>query len=55
MYINNSEWVVESSYSNFYCSCLFMNFNKIVSPLIIIPTLDLPNSPFDFELKIYSK
>ena len=54
MYINNSEWVAESSYSNSYCSCLFMNFNKIDSPLIIIPTLDLPNSPFDFELKIYS-
>ena len=54
MYINNSEWVVESSYSNSYCSCLFMNFNKIDSPLIIIPTLDMPNSPFDFELKIYS-
>jgi len=54
MYINNSEWVVESSYSNSYCSCLFMNFNKIDSPLIIIPTLDLPNSPFDFELKLYS-
>ena len=54
MYINNSEWVVESSYSNSYCSCLFMNFNKIDSPLIIIPTLDLPSSPFDFELKIYS-
>ena len=54
MYINNSEWVVESSYSNSYCSCLFMNFNKIDSPLIIIPTLDLPNNPFDFELKIYS-
>jgi len=54
MFINNSEWVVESSYSNSYCSCLFMKFNKIDSPLIIIPTLDLPNSPFDFELKIYS-
>ena len=54
MYINNSEWVVESSYSNSYCSCLFMNFNKIDSPLIIIPTLDLPSNPFDFELKIYS-
>ena len=54
MYINNSEWVAESSYSNSYCSCLFMNFNKIDSPLIIIPTLDLPSSPFDFELKIYS-
>ena len=54
MFINNSEWVAESSYSNSYCSCLFMKFNKIDSPLIIIPTLDLPNSPFDFELKIYS-
>ena len=54
MYINNSEWVVESSYSNSYCSCLFMNFNKIDSPLIIIPSLDLPSSPFDFELKIFS-
>ena len=54
MYINNSEWVVESSYSNSYCSSLFMNFNKIDSPLIIIPTLDLPSSPFEFELKLYS-
>ena len=54
MFINNSEWVAESSYCNSYCSCLFMRFNKIDSPLIIIPTLDLPNSPFDFELKIYS-
>ena len=54
MFINNSEWVAESSYGNSYCSCLFMKFNKIDSPLIIIPTLDLPNSPFDFELKIYS-
>ena len=54
MFINNSEWVAESSYNNSYCSCLFMKFNKIDSPLIIIPTLDLPNSPFDFELKIYS-
>ena len=54
MFINNSEWVVESSYNNSYCSCLFMKFNKIDSPLIIIPTLDLPSSPFDFELKIYS-
>jgi len=31
-----------------------MNFNKIDSPLIIIPTLDLPSSPFEFELKIFS-
>ena len=54
MFINNSEWMAESSYNNSYCSCLFMKFNKIDSPLIIIPTLDLPNSPFDFELKIYS-
>ena len=54
MFINNSEWVAESSYGNSYCSCLFMRFNKIDSPLILIPTLDLPNSPFDFELKIYS-
>ena len=55
MFINNSEWVAESSYSNSYCSCLFMKFNKIDSPLIIIPTLDSPNTPkMDFELKIYS-
>ena len=54
MFINNSEWSVESSYSNSYCSCLFMTFNKIDSPLILIPTLDVPGSPFDFEIKIYS-
>ena len=54
MFINNSEWAIESSYSNSYCSCLFMTFNKIDSPLILIPTLDLPGSPFDFEIKIYS-
>ena len=54
MYINNSEWVIESSYGNAYCSCLFMNFNKIDSPLILIPTLDMPDNPFEFELKIYS-
>ena len=54
MFINNSEWVIESSYSNSYCASLNLNFNRIDSPLIIIPTLDTPNNPFEFEIKIYS-
>ena len=54
MFINGSEWTAESSYSNSYCACLTMNFNKIDSPIILIPTLDTPNNPFEFELKVYS-
>ncbi len=54
MFINGSEWTAESSYCNSYCACLNMTFNKIDSPIILIPTLDTPNNPFEFELKVYS-
>lgn len=52
--LNSSEWVIESTYSNPYSACLYMTFNRIDSPIIIIPTLDSPDTPFDFEVKIYS-
>ena len=51
---NSSEWVVESSYGNPYCACLYMTFNRIDSPIVIIPTLDSPDTPFEFEIKIFS-
>ena len=52
--LNSSEWVIESTYSNPYSACLFMKMNRIDSPVIMIPTLDLPETPFEFEIKIYS-
>ena len=54
MFFNSSEWVIESSYNNPYCACLYMKFNRIDSPIIIIPTLDTPETQFEFELKVYS-
>jgi hypothetical protein len=47
---NSSEYVVESSYSNHYCSSVFMKLNKINSPLILIPTLAKEESTFEFKL-----
>jgi hypothetical protein len=47
---NSSEYVVESAYSNHYCSSVFLKLNKINSPLIIIPTLAKEESCFEFKL-----
>jgi hypothetical protein len=51
---NTSEWVVESSYSNQFCASLFMNYNKIDSPIMVIPTLEYPEANFGFKLSVYS-
>lgn len=47
---NSSEWVVESSYKNSYVASLTMNFNNIDSPILIIPTLENPESYFTYQL-----
>lgn len=47
---NSSEWVVESSYLNQFCACLFMQFNKIDAPLLLIPTLETPEATFGFKI-----
>ena len=52
--INSSEWVVESSYSNQFCASLYMNFNKIDSPVMMVPTLELPHANFGYKLSVYS-
>jgi hypothetical protein len=54
MTFNDSEWVVESSYSNNYCSSIFVNFNKIDSPIMLIPTLENDETIFNYKLFIYS-
>ncbi len=54
MTFNASEWVVESSYSNNYCGSLFMNFNKIDSPIMLLPTLENNEVTFNYKLFIYS-
>lgn len=51
---NSSEWVVESSYSNHYVASLFMNMNKIDSPVLMIPTLEQPEATFGFKLSVFS-
>jgi hypothetical protein len=47
---NSAEFVCESSYSNHYCSSVFMKLNKINSPLILIPTLAKEESCFEYKL-----
>lgn len=47
---NSSEWVVESSFKNSYVASLFMNFNNIDSPVMIIPTLENPDANFTYQL-----
>ena len=47
---NLSEWVVESSYKNSYVSSLYMNFNNIDSPIMIIPTMENPDAYFTYQL-----
>ena len=51
---NPSEWVIESSYSNQFCASTFMNFNKIDSPIMVIPTLEYPEANFGFKLSVHS-
>ena len=52
---HTNEFVVESSYSNNYCASLYRYFNKIDSPLMIIPTLDKADVTYGFKLaSIYS-
>lgn len=51
---NTSEYVIESSYSNPYCASLFMQYNKIDSPILLIPTLEYPEATFGYKLSIYS-
>jgi hypothetical protein len=47
---NSSEWVVESSYCNHFCASLYKEFNKIDSPIILIPTLENPNAKFNYKM-----
>ena len=54
MSFNQSEWVVESSYSNHYCASLIMNFNQIDSPLLLIPTLENFDATYGYKLSIFS-
>ncbi|MCQ2821515.1 MAG: hypothetical protein MJ252_30015 [archaeon] len=54
MFLNSSEFLVESSYNNAYAACLYLTFNRIDSPLIIIPTLDSPDVSFGFEINVFS-
>ncbi len=51
---NQNEWVVESNYISNYTACLFMYLNKIDSPVTVVPTLQEPNSKYNFKLYIYS-
>lgn len=52
--INAAETVYESSYGNGYCASIQKSFNKLESPLIIIPTLDSRDMDFQYELKVFS-
>ncbi len=52
--INSSEWVVESGYSNNYVASINTTFNKIDSPIIVIPTLDNHDTAFNYRLSIFS-
>ncbi len=52
---HTNEFVVESAYSNNYCASLYKYFNKIDSPLMIIPTLDKPDVTYGFKLASKSK
>ncbi len=47
---NSTEWVVESSFKNSYVSSLYMNFNNIDSPILIIPTMENPDAYFTYQL-----
>jgi hypothetical protein len=47
---NSAEYVVETSYSNHYCSSVFLKLNKINSPFILIPTLAKEESCFEYKL-----
>ena len=51
---NSSEWVVESSYSSIYSASLFQKFNKIDSPILIIPTLDNHGDTYEFKFSVFS-
>ena len=50
LFFNMSEWVVESPYKNCYSASLFSTFNKIDSPILVIPTLENYKDTCDFKL-----
>lgn len=52
--INDSELVYESSYNNNYAASVQVNFSRLDSPLIFIPTLNDKTSAFEYELSIHS-
>lgn len=47
---NLSEWVIESGYKNSYVASLYLNFNNIDSPIMIIPTMENPDAYFSYQL-----
>jgi hypothetical protein len=47
---NPSDWIIESSYSSNFTASLFMAFNKLDSPIMIIPTLAIKDSLFEYKL-----
>jgi hypothetical protein len=44
------DWIVESSYSNNFTASLYMTFNKLDSPIMVIPTLAKEDSCFEYKL-----
>lgn len=52
---NLCEWVVESKYVSSYSASLFHKFNKIDSPILIIPSMENHGDCFEFKFsgKIY--
>jgi calpain len=50
LFFNLSEWMVESQYKSCYNACLFQNFNKIDSPIMVIPTMNNYQDKCDFTL-----
>lgn len=50
LFFNLSEWVVESPYKSCYSASLFQTFNKIDSPILVIPTLENYKDTSEFTL-----
>lgn len=50
LFFNLSEWVVESPYRSCYSASLFQTFNKIDSPILVLPTLENYKDTSDFKL-----
>jgi hypothetical protein len=47
---NPTDWIVESSYLSNFTASLFMGFNKLDTPIMVIPTLAMKDSLFEYKL-----